>query len=79
MDAISYTAARANLTNTMQKVCNDHAPVIITRKNQPPVVMISLAEYLSIQETPYLLQTPRNTQRLTCAILELEQLIPPPF
>ena len=79
MDSISYTAARANLANTMQKVCNDHVPVIVTHKNQPPVVMMSLAEYCSIQETLYLLQTPKNTQRLTCAILELEQLISPPF
>lgn len=79
MDAISYTTARANLANTMQKFCSDHAPIMITRKNQPPVVMMSLAEYLSIQETLYLLQTARNAERLTCAILELEQLISPPF
>ncbi len=32
MDAISYTTARANLAKTMEKVCNDHQPVIITRK-----------------------------------------------
>ena len=31
MDAISYTAARADLAKTMEKVCNDHDPVIITR------------------------------------------------
>ena len=62
-----------------QIVSSDNAPIIITHKNQPPVVMMSLAEYRSIQEPLYLLQTPRNTQRLTCAILELEQLISPTF
>ena len=34
MDAISYTAARANLAKTMARVCNDHAPIIITRKSE---------------------------------------------
>lgn len=72
MDAISYTAARANLANTMQKVCNDHAPVIITRKNQPPVVMMSLEDYTAMQETTYLLRAPANATRLLSAIAELE-------
>jgi antitoxin YefM len=40
MDAISYTAARANLENTMARVCNDHATIIKTRKSEAPVVMI---------------------------------------
>lgn len=72
MDAISYTAARANLANTMQKVCNDHAPVIITRKNQPPVVMMSLEDYAAMQETTYLLRAPANATRLLSAVAELE-------
>ena len=41
MDAISYTVARANLAKTMEQVCNNHAPVIITRKRESPVVMMS--------------------------------------
>lgn len=72
MDVISYTAARANLANIMQKVCNDHAPVIITRKNQPPVVMMSLEDYAAMQETTYLLRAPANATRLLSAIAELE-------
>ena len=54
MDAISYTAARANLAKTMEKVCNDHDPVIITRKRESPVVMLSLEDYQSMEETAYL-------------------------
>lgn len=45
MDVISYTAARANLSKTMEEVCNNHAPVIITRKKGAPVVLISLVDY----------------------------------
>lgn len=72
MDAISYTAARANLASTMQKVCADHSPVIITRKSEAPVVMISLEDYEAMQETTYLLRAPANARRLLEAAAELE-------
>ncbi len=72
MDTISYTAARANLANTMQKVCSDHAPVIITRKSEAPVVMISLEDYEAMQETTYLLRSPENARRLLESISELD-------
>ena len=50
----SATAARTNLAKTMEKVCNDHDPVFITRKGKPPVVMLSLEDYQSMEETAYL-------------------------
>ncbi|MDQ3247617.1 MAG: type II toxin-antitoxin system prevent-host-death family antitoxin [Chloroflexota bacterium] len=72
MDAISYSTARAKLATTMTRVCEDHAPVIITRKNNQAVVMISLEDYQAMQETTYLLRSPRNAQRLLESIVELE-------
>jgi antitoxin YefM len=42
MKAITYTAARRNLAKTMEEVCKDHAPVIITRKKTDSVVIMSL-------------------------------------
>ena len=72
MDAISYTAARANLSKTMEQVCNDHAPIIITRKRESPVVMLSLEDYQSMEETAYLLRSPRNVQNLLESIASLE-------
>jgi antitoxin YefM len=72
MDAISYTAARANLANTMVRVCNDHAPIIITRKSEDPVVMMSLKDYNAMQETTYLLRSPANARNLVASIAELE-------
>jgi antitoxin YefM len=71
MTAISYTAARGNLSGTMQKVCDDHDPVIITRQNAGSVVMLSLEDYEALCETNYLLQSPINTQRLLKSIEEL--------
>ena len=73
MDAISYTAARTHLAKTMQQVCEDHAPMIITRNKAQSVVMISLEDYEALQETAYLLRAPRNAQRLLESIAELEQ------
>jgi len=72
MDAISYTAARANLAKTMERVCNDHSPVIITRKSETPVVMVSLEDYQAMQETAYLLGSPANARHLLESIAELE-------
>jgi len=72
MDAISYSAARANLAKTMDKVCADHAPIIITRKSESPVVMLSLEDYQAMEETAYLLRLPANARRLLESIAELE-------
>ena len=72
MDAISYTTARANLAKTMERVCNDHSPVVITRKSEAPVVMISLEDYQAMEETAYLLRSPANARRLLESIAELE-------
>ncbi|QOL24612.1 type II toxin-antitoxin system prevent-host-death family antitoxin [Thalassotalea sp. LPB0316] len=72
MEAISYTAARANLAKTMEKVCDDHSPIIITRKSESPVVMMSLEDYQAMQETTYLLRSPANARALLESIAELE-------
>lgn len=72
MDAIPYSTARANLAGTMEQVCEDHAPIIITRKGASSVVMISLDDYQALEETAYLLRSPKNARRLLESITELE-------
>lgn len=71
MDALTYSAARANLASTMDRVCNDHEPLIITRNGEQSVVMLSLEDYKALEETAYLLRTPRNAKRLLAAIEQL--------
>jgi antitoxin YefM len=71
MKAITYTAAREALADTMDEVCRDRAPVIITRKRDQAVVMLSLADYESLEETAYLLRSPANARRLLEAIKSL--------
>lgn len=72
MKSISYTSAWSNLAKTMEKVCDDHASIAITRKGEGAVVVISMADYLSLEETAYLLRSPKNSRRLITSIAELE-------
>ena len=73
MKAMTYTAARENLANTMQRVCEDHAPVVITRRRDQAVVMMALDDYEAIEETAYLLRSPRNAGRLRHAVDQLRK------
>ena len=73
MKAITYTEARETLAETIRRVCQDHDPIIITRKREDSVVMIALDDFESLTETAYLLRSPRNTRRLLDSIKELEE------
>lgn len=72
METITYTTARKSLGETIEKVCEDHSPVIISKKRSDPVVLISLEDYKSLEESAYLLRSPRNAIRLLQAIEEIE-------
>jgi len=71
MDAITYSAARANLAKTMDRVCDDHEPLIITRNGEQSVVMLSLEDFHALEETAYLLRSPANAKRLSAATAQL--------
>lgn len=72
MEAVNYTVVRQTLAQRMDQVCDDHTPIIVTRQNNRSVVMLSLEDYLALEETAYLLRSPKNAKRLLDAILELE-------
>ena len=72
MDTLTYSEARSKLADTMNKVCDDHAPIVITRKNSQSVVMMSLDDYQALEETAYLLRSPKNAKRLIESIVELK-------
>ena len=71
MKAITYSAAREQFAKTMDDVVNDSDPVIITRNRNQSVVMISLEDYEALEETAYLLRSPKNAVRLIESIKEL--------
>ena len=71
MEAITYTSARANLASTMDRVCDVHEALIITRNGEQSVVMLSLDDFNSLEESAYLLRNPANAKRLLAAIEQL--------
>ena len=73
MDTITYSAARANLAKTMDRVCDDHEPLIITRNGEQSVVMVSLDDYKALEETAFLLRSPTNAKRLLAAVTQLAE------
>ncbi|MFD2836495.1 type II toxin-antitoxin system prevent-host-death family antitoxin [Azotobacter vinelandii] len=68
---INYTTARQHLAETMERVNDDRAPILITRQKGEPVVMMSLADYNAFEETAYLLRSPANAERLIRSIANL--------
>ena len=73
MKTLSSTALRASLSSVMDRVNDDHEPVIVTRANGKPVVMVSLEDWASMDETTYLLSSPENARRLRESIRELNE------
>ncbi|RYF10294.1 MAG: type II toxin-antitoxin system prevent-host-death family antitoxin [Oxalobacteraceae bacterium] len=72
MQAVSYSEARENLKSMIDKVVADRAPLAITRQRGEGAVLISASEWASIEETLYLLRSPKNANQLLASIAELE-------
>lgn len=77
MKHISSTDLRANLSSVMDRVNDDHEPVIVTRAGGKPVVMVSLEDWASMDETTYLTASPANKAALDKAIAEWKAGVPP--
>jgi len=73
MRTLSSTALRQNLSSEMDRVNDDHEPVIVTRAGGKPVVMVSLEDWTSMDETTYLLSSPANARFLRDGIAALNR------
>ena len=69
---MSYSSFRSHLASTLDKVNEDHKPIMITRQNGKPAVIISLEDFQSYEETSYLMASPKNVHRLNEAIEQIE-------
>ncbi|MYA37905.1 MAG: type II toxin-antitoxin system prevent-host-death family antitoxin [Gammaproteobacteria bacterium] len=73
MKTTSISKLRRNLAATIDAVASDHEPVLITRSGgKALVVLISLENFTSFEETSYLLCSPGNAGRLRTAVAELD-------
>ena len=62
--AVTYRSLRASLKMWNDRVCVNHAQILVTRKQGENVVIISQSDYLALEETAYLLRSPRNKERI---------------
>ena len=72
MEAVTSTAARNHLTKLIDKVTDEGAPVLITRQRGKPAVLISLEEYMALDETAHLLSSPKNAAEIKESLRELK-------
>lgn len=72
MDVVSYSEARANLKDVMDRVVGDKTRVVVTRQKAEAVVMISLSEWNAMEATTHLLASPRNADRLRRSIKQMD-------
>ena len=70
MQATTYREAIADLPRVMDEVAESHHPLIITREGKAPMVLISLEDYNSMEETTYLLRNPKNARILRRSLKE---------
>ena len=64
----TYTQARASLSRLLDSVVDDREVVIIQRKSGKRAALIDADELESLQETAYLLSSPKNAERLLAAL-----------
>ena len=73
MKTTTYSDFRRNLSATIDRVADDHEPVLITRSGgKSAAVLMSLEDFASFEETRYLLSSPENAKRLKQAVQELD-------
>jgi antitoxin YefM len=72
MDHVSYTDLRQNLKKHLDKVSDDRAPLLVTRRDGKSVVVMSLAEYEGWEETLHLLSDPANAEHLRESMAQAE-------
>jgi antitoxin YefM len=73
MNALTYTHTRQHFADVMRLVNDDHAPVVVTSQRGKPVVIMSLDDFQSLEETAYLMRNPTGAQRLIESVEELRR------
>jgi antitoxin YefM len=73
MAHVTYGQLRSKLAATMDEVCNDRAPLLVTRRNARSVVLMSEQVYDGLMETVHLLNSPANAARLLRSIADAHE------
>ena len=73
MEIASFSEFRQHMKSFLDAVIKTHKPLFITRKHGEELVVISKEDYTSLEETLYLLSSPKNAQRLKDSIAQFEK------
>jgi len=71
MNSLPISKARENLKAVMDDVCKNHAPMVVTRESGEHVVLMSLSDFNSAEETMYLFSSAKNANRLMESVAQL--------
>jgi len=71
MTTISYTDFRSNLAQFLDLAENDCEEIVVSRSKGRKAIVLSLDEFLSLQETAYLLSSKKNRKHLEKSLEEL--------
>jgi len=73
MRIISFSEARNNLKQVIDQVVDDADVAVISRRDSPDAVVMSLETFNSWMETVHLLKTPANAAHLDKSIQQLRK------
>ncbi len=71
MQVVNYSDFRKNLKENLDEACDNNEVMVVSREKNKNVVVISLDEYNSWQETNHLLSSDANARRLQAALNNL--------
>ncbi len=73
MRVVNFSEARNNLKNIIDQVVDDADYTVISRRDAPDAVLMSLDTFNSLLETVHLLKSPANAAHLARSIEQYRQ------
>lgn len=70
MSDVTLAEAKRSLDELIEDASESGEPVFVTRRGEQVAVLLSVAEYNSMQETLHLLSSPENAERLRQSIAD---------
>jgi antitoxin YefM len=71
MNVVNFSDARNHLKEVIDRVVKDADVTVITRRDAPDAVLMSLDQYNSLLETVHLLSSPANAAHIARSLSEL--------
>jgi antitoxin YefM len=72
METTSYSSFRSSLKKKLDKVTDDHDLLVVNRRGNKDVVVMSLKDFNALEETLYLLSSKNNAVNLRLGIDQIK-------